>query len=260
MNKTAMLIAPLLLLTPIMFIDFTLEEDEAVVTEVKDALLYEVYKVDLWSVSNVSVYSDTVVSVVYFDVNDTENKEKFEEALRNREPLSLQGILDITWDYTTTYNVTAYIFGFPVYSQYNYSDTYLYITTKKDGITEYGGRYILDEHRLDLSSGMYIIGGQDVKITIDDSPSGVSLILASSYDNQIDLNPGENQVTIEQGADYRVFANDWIPIPSEPYVSYTIEYMGLPSETHVYGQVFLIVGALFMVVMLWFARPQKIRK
>lgn len=258
MKKLTLLIAPLLLLTPIMFIDLTPEDDEITVTTVENALLYEVYKIDITTRSEPS--PNNAVHIVYFDIDDSEGKREFEEALKNKDPLP-QG-LDITWN-DTIRKLTAYVFGYPVtmYSG-DYSDAGYFIIEEKyiDGVpnTNYSYKYILDKHKLEgASSNTKIIGGQTVKVTIDDAPSGVPLVFYSA-DCKEKLEDYENYVEVTAGGYYAVYGDSWTG--SSLYVSYTIEHIGLPSEVSEYGKFFFGIGVLFLAVMLWAARPQRIRK
>lgn len=251
MKKITTLIISVLLFASIMCIVPASESDGAV-TEAEDALIYEVYKIDISVVSVYSFYN--VVNVVYFDKDDSTGKSEFEEALRNREPLPSG--LDVIWDEYTTYDLTAYVFGPPVKMSGTYSNTYLYVYEPVDGGWTSNYKHILDKDRLDVGySKTDIIGGQTVKVTILDAPDHVPLALrSSSY--SVELDGSENQVEIEGRGDYAVYGLSWT---SSPYASYTIEYEGSPEAFTTYGYAFLVVGVLFLGIMVWLARPQRIK-
>lgn len=266
MKKIAILMTPLLLFTPIMFIDFAPEDDGTIVKTVEDTLMYEVYKIDVSSALSISSYSDTLVHMIFFYADDSDEKEEFEEALRNREPLppgrEIEWAENIwwyedDWNEVSRYDLTVYIFGYPVEVWYDYSNMYVSIAEWKSDGYEYASRYIMDKDRLKIDSpSTNLIAGQDVKITISDAPEDVSLILYSSAQRS-DLGSGANFVEIEKRGDFIVTGENWAG--SSPYISYTIEYEGLSPKTTTYGFGFLAVGILFFGIMIFFARPQKIK-
>lgn len=245
MRKIAMLITSVLLFASILCI-VPASESDAVTAEAENVLIYEVYKVDISAVS-VSLFSN-VMNVIYFNTDDLTGKHEFEEALRNREPLPSG--LSVTWDGHTTHDLTAYVFGPPVTMSYfgDHSDT-------KFRLNGSDWKYILDKDWLDGASSTNIIGGQTVKVTISDAPDHVPLVLhSSSY--SVELEESESQVEIGVRGDYAIYGRSWT---SSPYISYTIEYEGLPPEVFVYGYAFLATGILSLGIMVWFSRPQRIK-
>lgn len=249
MKKIAMLMAPLLLFTPFIFEDFTSEVEETVVKEMVDVPLYVVYKVEI-SAINFTPPSDSA-QVVFFEDDDTDGKAGFEYALKEGKPLS-EG-LDVHWDNINVHNVTAYIFGYPPEVNYGYSDTYYQTYNHGDDWTRY--HYLTHDDILDLSSSTDVFAGQKVKITVQDMPYGAVPVFKSSYTEYDDF---DDEILIEKRGDF-VMCNDAGWAGPMPYVTYTIEYKELSPKVNEYGQIFLVLGVLPILAMIWFGRSQKIK-
>lgn len=257
MKKIAMLMAPLLMFVPFLSDDSASEAEEITVLKMVDVPLYVVYKVDI----NATGFKrpDSAVHEVYFERNDTEGKLEFEYALRNGKPLP-QGI-EVEWNYGEYRDLTVYIFGEPLEMYYGYSNTYYQlhgIEDDDDGYYWSSYVYLTEDDILDTHSSTEIIAGQTVKITIQNQPDDVGLYFLSSPDTRVPVEIGkDNLVEIDTRGGYVMFGNEWVD--SMPYITYTIEYKELPSEVQEYGKIFLVLGLLPVVAMIWFGRSQKIK-
>jgi hypothetical protein len=113
--------------------------------------------------------------------------------------------------------------------------------------------------RSEINLKMY--SGQQVKLdltyTSTSSISSTPLRFGNGgYSGEEHLSMGENKFTIMVTGDYIVYADLWAE--AVVYASFTIEYDEPPS-TGAYGFVLLIVAVACMGLMLYFARPQKIK-